>query len=161
MYWGEAHSALPGSGSGQAPAPMYAGAKPTGAPVTATVPVTVPGPLSQPLLPELPLLPPEDPELPEQHEPDELEDPRVVGGVEEPLEPDEPELPQVMLPSNRLASAPSPIPEATWGSTVTSSTNPATAINTSRICLRHRAIATPPLPADAGASARSERYRRT
>jgi hypothetical protein len=96
-----------------------------------TVPVTVPGPVTQPLDPELP----DEPELSEQHELDEPEDPLL------PLEA----LLHEVVPSSRLASAPRPMPEATWGRTVTRSTKPATAIMTSRICLRQRFMTTPPL----------------
>ena len=96
------------------------------------MPVTVPGPVAQALEPDESELP-ELPELPEQHELELSDDPELAELPELPLLPE-----QVVVASSRLASPPRPMPEATWGSTVTRSTKPATAIITNRICFRQR-----------------------
>src|SRR5271166_958661 len=122
---------------------MTPGEKPTGAPETVTVPVTVPGPEAHPLESELP-----DPELPDEPEQ------QVLELSDEPELPLEPELPEhVVVLSSRLARLPRPIPEATWGRTVTRSTKPATAIITNRTCLRQRFMGRPSFMAGAAAPA--------
>src|SRR5665213_2613977 len=79
--------------------------------------------------------------------------PLMVPGHELEL-PDDPELPEhLVVESSRWARLPRPMPEATWGRTVTRSTKPATAIITNRICFRQRVMARPSSLADAAAPA--------
>jgi hypothetical protein len=101
-----------------------------GAPVTVTLPVTVPD--EHWLEEELPELP-DDPEPEQQPLDDPLPD-------ELPLDP----LHEAELES-RAPSEPSPMPEATSGRTVTNSTKLAAAITPNRAHCCHRFIAKPPI----------------
>jgi hypothetical protein len=108
--------------------------------------MTVPGPVGQ----ELDELPPEEPELPELPELDgqhvleelELEPEPEENGAAAPALPELPELLDVHDPESdsRLASEPSPSPDATCGSTVTSRTKLATAMRLSLADRLHRFV---------------------
>jgi hypothetical protein len=125
---------------------MSLGVNPLGAPVTLTVPMTVPGPVGH----ELDELPPEEPELPELPE---LDGQQVLEEPELELEPEEngeaapelPELPELLdvhdpESDSRLASEPSPSPDATCGRTVTRRTKLATAMRPSLADRLHRFV---------------------
>ncbi len=115
-YCGSAQTVPGGVEEGQAPAPRNPGVNPLGAPLTVTVPVSVPGP----------------------HWLDEL--------LPEPEEPDDPLEPQESAAANLAPSDPSPIPDATSGRTVTSSTKLAAAITPKRVHRFQRFMTTPEPP---------------
>lgn len=98
---------------------MNVGVNPLGAPLTVTVPVSVPGPH---WLDEL---------LPEPEEPDE---------------PDDPDEPHESVAASLAPSDPNPIPEATSGRTVTNRTKLAAAITPKRVHRFQRFITTPDPP---------------